>query len=274
MGTDFTDETSTGRIAARIAARDSRDSLAAAASRPAPLVEYQAGDLIAFAGRDPLSHGIAWRTCTWRQLLTGRWFSHVGIICDYSPAKGGNVGLGSLHHGQLRPGENRGAHRTILVESTTFDNRPCFIRGVHIKGVQAHLPTVRVSEYPGSVWRLRLRRPLATWERQALSQFCLSTLGQPYNYRRAAELATFFWQRTRELREETPAADSWFCSDHALTALKACDRVDHDHDPEEFSPGGLVRLVERSGEVWPIGSGAAARGDLVNGISSRSLRVK
>lgn len=193
-------------------------------------VDYRPGDLIFFAGRDPLSRAIALKTCTWRQLLLRRWFSHVGICCEFDDG-------------------SPSGPRIMLVESTTLADQPCFITGRKTIGVQAHFPEGRVWNYPGAAWRLRLRRSLDAIESRRLSNFCLSTIGQPYNYRRAGELALFFWSH---LRDETPLPDSWFCSDHALTALKTIDRVDQDHDPEDFSPGRLAHLVLKSGAYWPI----------------------
>jgi hypothetical protein len=192
-------------------------------------IDYQPGDLLFFAGRDFVSRAIAFRTCTWRQLFSHFWPSHVGICANYRA--------------------NAGIRRTLLFESTTFCDSPCFLGGRRINGVQAHLPSERVLGYPGRVWRLRLRRPLNDYESLCLSEFCQASIGQPYNMRRAARLASFAW---RNLPLD-PIPDSWFCSDFAIEALKTCSRVGQDHDPEDFPPGPLANLVLHSGEYWPIG---------------------
>lgn len=216
-------------------------SLSAAAFPPVSRlpVDYQAGDLLFFAGRDWLSRAISFRTCSWGQLFrapfNGRFLpSHVGICCDYPQ--------------RLEAANNRSEPRIILVESTTLNDRPCFIRGEKTIGVQAHLPSVRVADYPGSAWRLRLRRPLNDWERSSLSWFLSTQIGQPYNYVRAAELAGWFARRINE----APAEGSWFCDELCIEALKAVGRVGADDDPEGFSPGTFAALVLKSGAYHPV----------------------
>lgn len=199
-----------------------------AASRPGLVVwppsDFRPGDLLFFAGRDLESRAIALRTAGLRNLLAGRWFSHVGPCAE--------------HKGE-----------TLLIESTTFCDEPCLLSGKRIAGVQAHLPAERVENYQGKVWRLRLRRPLDALESRHLSDFLLAQIGLPYNYRRAAELATFFARRI----PEAPLPDAWFCDELAIEAFKVINRAGHDNDPERFSPGTFASLVLRSAAVWPIG---------------------
>jgi hypothetical protein len=201
-------------------------------------LSFLPGDLVFFRAYDALSLGISYRTCTWRQLfsspLNGGFLpSHVGVCADYE--------------GSQDDWKTRGA-RTLLFESTTKCDQPCFIQGRQVEGVQAHLPDVRIRNYPGKAWRLRLRRPLDRDESARLSAFCAETVGHPYNYLRAAELATFFVRRIHG----DPLPDSWFCSDHALTAYKCINRVNQDDDPEDYSPGRFAQLVLHSGAVFPI----------------------
>lgn len=206
-------------------------------------VDYRPGDLLFFRAFDAMSRCISYRTCTWRQLFcapfnSGFLPSHVEICADI---------------------ETNGITRTLSVGSTTFCQQPCFVLGRKIEGVQAHLPAQRVADYRGRIWRLRLKRALDDEESRKLTDFCLQTLGQPYNFVRAAELATFFIRRFHG----DPLDDAWFCSDHALTALKAVNRVDQDYDPEDISPGLLAHIVLHSGAVHRISS-----------IGSKSFRVK
>lgn len=201
-------------------------------SERAAKADFEAGDLLFFRGSDALSEAISYRTCTWRQLLAapfngGFLPSHVGICCDYKSG------------------------RTLLIESTTLNDRPCYLRGVPTVGVQAHLPAVRVADYRGQVWRLRLRRSLCPPEREALSAFVISKIGQPYNYRRAAALGEFFWRRAAATCDPLP--DTWFCDELAIEALKVVNRVGADDDPESFSPATFAQLVLHSGEYWPLG---------------------
>lgn len=211
---------------------------------------FQPGDLLFFRGDDVLSKAIAYRTCTWRQLFAapfngGFLPSHVGVCCDY------------------RESGYESSSRTILVESTTLNERPCYVRDRHVIGVQAHLPRVRVADYPGRVWRLRLRRPLSIEERRCLSSFLLSQLGRPYNYRRAAALGEFFWRRAVATLDPLP--DTWFCDELCIEALKCVNRVGVDNDPESFSPATFARLVLHSGEYYGLGG---------TDHQSPSLRIK
>lgn len=212
---------------------------------------FQPGDLLFFRGDDALSEAIAYRTCTWRQLFAapfngGFLPSHVGICCNYR-----------------HPAESTG--RIILVESTTLNDRPCYVRGTHVIGVQAHLPPVRVADYAGRVWRFRLRRSLSIEERNSLSFFLLSQLGKPYNYRRAAALGEFFWRRA--VANLDPLPNTWFCDELCIEALKCVNRVGVDNDPESFSPATFARLVLHSGEYYPLGGACG-------GHQSPSLRIK
>lgn len=216
-------------------------------------ISFVPGDLIFFRAYDALSLGISYRTCTWRQLLLslcngGFLPSHVGVCADYET---------EVDHKTGAPPRAR----TLLFESTTLCPQPCFISGKQVSGVQAHLPEQRIAAYPGRAWRLRLRRPLDSEQSRGLSDFLISQIGMPYNYRRAVALAGFFWGRFAHSLDPLP--ETWFCDELCIEALKTVNRVGVDNDPEDFSPATFAHLVLHSGECWPLSQ-----------VGSKSFRVK
>ena len=82
--------------------------------------------------------------------------SHVGIVAPY---------LGQL----------------VLFESTSLYPRPCLVRGVQTRGVQAHMLYERVRCYRGAVWHYPIIPPLEVDEARALTLSCTLNLGTDYD---------------------------------------------------------------------------------------------
>lgn len=190
--------------------------------------EFQAGDLLLFAGRGLESRWIAAVTCSPWQLLAGQWFSHIGI-CARDP------------HG-----------RVLVWESTTLCDLPCAITGRKVRGTQAHLPSERIDNYDGAAWRLRLaeREALCDAESLRLTDFVLSEIGRPYDYEGAMISAT---RRLRLCRRFYPTLDKLFCSFYVLAALKDIGKVDKDLNPRAYSPAHAARDLMYWGTYQPLG---------------------
>lgn len=204
--------------------------------RVPPDVIFRPGDLILFAGDEPMSRAIAWRTCTLAEYYwhRRRW-SHIGICAEVTlPVIGPAV---------------------RIFESTTECRDPCLVCRRPVEGVQVHDVHARLNAYPGQVWRLRPKQSLSAGESGVLTRFLMSQVGKDYDWRRAAALAGpgFFSAATFRV----PSDNAWFCSELAARGLQILTRIGADHDPEEFSPASLGRLVLHSGQVWPIGDDPA-----------------
>jgi len=194
---------------------------------PRPHANFLPGDLLLFAGADWDSLAIAAATCSLAQLLSGQWFSHIGICAE--------------HYG-----------RPLLFESTTLCEQPCAIRNARVSGPQAHAPELRVKNYRGRVWRLRLesRLELRGAEGARLTDFLLSKIGESYDYRGAAICATRLLRLARWVR---PSLDRLFCSYYAMAALKDVGRVDHDCAAQSYSPARAARDLQYWGAYQPLG---------------------
>ena len=194
--------------------------------------DFQAGDLLLFAGRSFESRWIAAVTCSPWQLLAGQWFSHIGI-CARDP------------HGRM-----------LVWESTTLCDLPCEIAGRKVRGTQAHLPSDRIDSYDGAVWRLRLaeREALCDAESLRLTDFVLSEIGRPYDYEGAIVSATW---RLRLCRRLYPTLDKLFCSFYVLAALKDIGKVDKDLNPRAYSPARAARDLMYWGTYQPLGEPAS-----------------
>ena len=189
---------------------------APAARRPQPLV-LQPGDLVAFAGRGPVSTLIQLFTCS-------RW-SHVAVCCRWSG-------------------------RLLLVESTTLSDQPCAILGRPVNGVQAHDPLERIDRYPGQVWHCPLadHERLSDRESRRLTAFLLARLGTGYDARGAIESGTRWWKR----RWWAPGEDlaTLFCSELCSSALEHVRRFPL-VNASDFTPAGLIREAVRIGVYQP-----------------------
>ncbi len=191
---------------------------------------FMPGDLVLFAGQGLESRWIALVTCQPLELLSGRWFSHIGICAR-------------------DPHDDRG--RVLLFESTTLCDLPCEISRRKTPGTQAHLPADRIASYPGKVWRLRLsiREALAEPQSQRLSDFLLSEIGKPYDYAGAMISAT---RRLRLASWLYPTMDRLFCSYYVMAALKDIGKVDKDLNPRAYNPARVARNLQVWGTYQPL----------------------
>lgn len=175
------------------------------------------GDVIAFAGRGPLSRAIAWKTCSWWQLLRGRWISHVGIVAPYFG-------------------------RPLLFESTTLTDLPCEFAGWPLEGVQAHAPRDRLERYEGRAWRYRLRKPLPI--RSSLTKRLVKRLGIPYDHRQACLAGTHYLKRIEAL--DRFDGEALFCSELVTLVLIEIGVIAIDTNPSIWTPAGWCRWAEQT----------------------------
>lgn len=197
--------------------------------RPARILDdFQPGDLLFFAGRNPESRLIALGTCSFRQLALERtWFSHVGIV--------------TLYRGE-----------PMLFESTTFNPDACEIQLRKVNGPQSHSPAQRVGSYPGKVWRLRIaqRKALLPSETDRLTDFLVSKLGDGYDYEGAIISGTHFLRVARWIR---PSLDKLFCSYYAMEALQDIRRVDQSLSAASYNPARMARDLVWWETYQPLG---------------------
>ena len=168
-------------------------------------VDYHAGDLLFFYGRDLTSRIIE---------IATRGPSHVGMIFTYRAAP-------------------------LLIESTTLCDLPCAIRGEKIQGVQAHHPADRIHTYRGTVFHAPIRFGChfrKAQSRELTEQIYDEYLGEPYDLRGAIESPTPFPLFTR------PDLGSLFCS--ALCGLLLMDfaKINREN-PKRITPAGLLNRV-------------------------------
>lgn len=173
------------------------------------LCDFKAGDLLLWSGRTWQARAIQSLTCSWRQLFTGQWFSHVGILG---------------HHGRL----------LLHWESTTLCPLPCFIQGRLVSGVQCHDPYREIREYDGSVWHLELRDPLKRWQQDRLGFLLESYLGTDYDLPGALTAGTTWLKRLMD-----PDASTLFCDEYVAMALIDLHIVDG-FNPSTITPAWLA----------------------------------
>ena len=172
---------------------------------------FEAGDILAFYGRDLISHLI--RSWTWGP-------SHVAMVCRYE-------------------------NRPLRVESTTLSSDPCVITGQKTRGVQAHWPHDRVTRYPGrvDVYRLSTFWQLAPDESALLTRALLAWVHNrlPYDLAGAAISGTSLVKRSRWFPTDL---DRLFCSELCAAALMRLCRLPLGV-PGRYTPAGLVRALRR-----------------------------
>jgi hypothetical protein len=196
-------------------------------------MEWEPGDLAACYGSDAASRVISWGTASAlgpAGLRLGP--SHVAIVCHY-------------------------AGDPLWVESTTFCDRPCAIRGRATSGVQAHGPEDRVRDYEsngGAVVRYRLTdiNSLSRDESRLLTQILVGRFVRPglhYDLSGAILSGTRVFQLTRLF----PAADlhSLFCSELVAAVLMRLNRMNH-ANPTRYNPARLLRELVRSGKYQQV----------------------
>ncbi|MBX9790170.1 MAG: hypothetical protein K2Y37_14735 [Pirellulales bacterium] len=186
---------------------------------------YRAGDLLLFLGDDPIGRAIARVTCPpwywpeFRRRPHWRFISHVAVCCDW--------------HSQ-----------TLLIESTTFCDRPCLIRGKVVAGMQAHFPWARAAAHVGPIWRLR---PAAGWaltneQRNELARFVHYEFDQPYDLLGALRAPTR-WPAIHKQQGR-------FCDDFAAAFLQRAGLMAI-ANPKGFTPSSLAKKLIANGNFDP-----------------------
>jgi hypothetical protein len=177
-------------------------------------MQFSAGDLIFFYGRDFTSRVIEWAT---------RGPSHVGIVC---------------------PAED--CSTPVLFESTTLCDLPCLIARKRTSGVQAHRIETRVAIYEGSAYRMRLARPWRLYPHEVarLQQWLLQMIDEPYDLSGALLSGTRLFKWTALM--PYPDLGSLFCSELCAAALMRMGRMPI-RNPSLFNPAYLQRKLRRWG---------------------------
>ena len=187
-------------------------------------------DILACYGTDPISRAISYGTASLfppRRLMLGP--SHVALICERNGTP-------------------------LWIESTSRCEHPCVILGFPTRGVQAHLPEVRIADYARAGGRVDLYR-LSPIDRLSRSESELLTrilvkhfIGQMADYDLGGALlsGTRLLKRTRLL----PGADlnSLFCSELAAAVLMRLGRLNR-ANPTKYNPANLLRQLVREGTV-------------------------
>lgn len=183
--------------------------------KPAPI--FAPGDLLFFSGRGVISRVIKGFTCSPWQWFWPCWscVSHVGVCIDY--------------YG-----------RTLLIESTTLCDEPCEITGRMHKGMQAHLPRLRVKGDDGFVFHCKPnidRMSFTVGDNKALRRFMVRYLGADYDYIGAVESV---------VRPSNADLSRVFCSEVVAGAMMDIGRLPLG-DPGEYTPSRLVKELVRIG---------------------------
>lgn len=195
-------------------------------------MSFQAGDLLVFYGNGRISRAISLWTMQWLSCRPGP--SHVGLICRYE---------GPEHSGPL------------LVESTTLNDRPCLIRQLHVRGVQAQEPAGRIESYDG---RVDLYRLVPLWQLDAGESKLLTRIlvdhfvrkGIAYDRGGAVLSGTRVFKWTRFF--PNAALDLVFCSELASAVLMRLGRMNV-ANPACFHPAQLVKELVRTGVYQKLG---------------------
>lgn len=174
----------------------------------APTVTLNSGDILAFGGRGLVSKVIRAWTCSR--------ISHVGIVCERAGVP-------------------------LLWESTTLSDLPCMLCGRFTRGVQAVIPSERIARYDGHVWRLRVKRPLESWQIARLLGFLSLQDGVRYDLLQALSAAR--WLRWVWGSHEN--WQSWFCSELVIAALVECDVLPAivARSPAAWRPSNVVKRL-------------------------------
>jgi hypothetical protein len=176
-------------------------------------MEFKPGDGLYCSGN-------AWSSLAIKLATYGR-LSHVATIADYEG-------------------------RLLVFESTTDNRRPCVIRGVPCKGVQAQPLTDWINHYDGRVWHYPLARQLAENESRRLTDYFVGKLGLGYDYigaiRAGGEGLSWIESKLRQTD-----LHSLFCSELRAGWLKLFKRLEGKRSLSSFSPNKLARVELRDG---------------------------
>lgn len=218
---------------------------------------WQAGDILAFAGRGVTSRIIQGATCSS--------ISHVGSIAwvgreelmDYFQVPYGRLSCKwtpeiSRFIGKWEP-------RFLLFEATTLAGLPCEITGMEVHGVQAHSPDKRIESYNGRVWRYRMT---PDWYEtfcfksgpRRMAEKLLRLIGTQYDGREAILSGTKLvkWSRLwAALRGLIPGAKAnhakkVFCSEYLAGVLQHLGMFPI-VDASKVNPAELIRYLVNAG---------------------------
>lgn len=152
--------------------------------------------------------------------IPGNGLSHVGIAAEYDG-------------------------RTILFESTTLNDRPCYIQNKLVKGVQAHPIEYRIETYKGKIWHYPLRMKLRGYEKVKLTHYLLTQLGVAYDYAGAGRAGGKLIAHLEGLlRKEN--LSNLFCSELCAAAHREIERFDT-LNASEWNPNSFTREERRRG---------------------------
>ncbi len=133
----------------------------------------------------------------------------------------------------------------ILFESTTQIERPCYITGAYVKGVQAHPIAQRIEEYNGLVWHYPLYRDLYNHEATRLRRYLHQGLGIPYDLVGAVRSggAGLSWLESMFRDEDLSSVfcSEWLASAYATTGLYSIANA------SRWNPNRLTRRFRRAG---------------------------
>ena len=177
------------------------------------MVELAPGDLLGFSGNDLVSHVVNLGSLG----LPYRGISHVGIVSEW-------------------------ASKLVLFESTTFQSKPCLIKGKIIAGVQANRIEDRLA---GRVWLYKLKRPLTLSDRIKLRDFLLTYVGKSYDTLGAFQSGGKLFSLIQKLKFQENL-HTIFCSELCAAALREVDRLETE-SASYWSPNKLLRYLVTNG---------------------------
>ncbi len=171
----------------------------------ASILAYRSGDLLTFYGCGLPSRAIS----LWTQGP-----SHIGQLCER-------------------------ADQLALFESTTLSDLPCILCGIATQGVQAVPALERICRYNGSIYQLRLRRPLEDREVAKLLGFLTAQDQLAYalfEAMTAARWGRWFWSPHNTYTR-------WFCSQLIIAALQHIGRLDPLTHASAWRPSDVARRL-------------------------------
>lgn len=181
-----------------------------------PAISVKPGDILGFLGNGLASTIINLGTYG----LPFYGLSHVAIAADYE----GDV---------------------ILFESTTLNDRPCYIRKKYVYGVQAHPIPYSIESYPGKIWHYPLIKPLRKYERTRLTEYLVKQLGKDYDYLGAGRAGGKLLAHMESLLRQEELVQL-FCSELCAAAHRHIERFDT-LNASEWNPNSFTREERRRG---------------------------
>lgn len=145
-----------------------------------------------------------------------------------------HVGIASKYEGD-----------TILFESTTLNDRPCYIRKQHVQGVQAHPIPYSIESYAGKIWHYPLIKPLRKNEGLRLSSYLMKQLGKDYDYLGAGRSGGKLIACLESLLRKEDVM-YLFCSELCAASHRYIERFDT-LNVSQWNPNSFTREERRRG---------------------------